>query len=197
MKAVETNLLKFMQGTKQFIIPIYQRKYSWTIKQCRQLWNDIVRVAEDEKIRGHFVGSIVYIEQGLYQVSSVPQLLVIDGQQRLTTLTLLLLALGKAIEESGQTLDMTKKKIMNYYLVNSEEEGELYHKLILTQSDKDTLINLILDKKLPEEYSPRVYENYHFFAESIKNSGIDLNKLYQGISKLIIVDISLDRDQAC
>ena len=194
MKAVETNLLKFMQGTKQFIIPIYQRKYSWTIKQCRQLWNDIVRAAEDEKIKGHFVGSIVYIEQGLYQVSSVPQLLVIDGQQRLTTLTLLLLALGKAIEESGQSLDITKKKIMNYYLVNSEEEGELYHKLILTESDKDTLINLILDKKLPEEYSPRVYENYHFFAESIKNSGIDLNKLYQGISKLIIVDISLDRD---
>lgn len=194
MKAVETNLLKFMQGTKQFIIPIYQRKYSWTIKQCRQLWNDIVRAAEDEKIKGHFVGSIVYIEQGLYQVSSVPQLLVIDGQQRLTTLTLLLLALGKAIEESGQSLDITKKKIMNYYLVNSEEEGELYHKLILTQSDKDTLINLILDKKLPEEYSPRVYENYNFFAESIKNSGIDLNKLYKGISKLIIVDISLDRD---
>jgi len=194
VKAVETNLLKFMQGTKQFIIPIYQRKYSWTMKQCRQLWNDIVRAAEDEKIKGHFVGSIVYIEQGLYQVSSVPQLLVIDGQQRLTTLTLLLLALGKAIEESGQTLDMTKKKIMNYYLVNSEEEGELYHKLILTESDKDTLINLILDKTLPEEYSPRVYENYNFFAESIKNSGIDLNKLYKGISKLIIVDISLDRD---
>jgi len=62
VKAVETNLLKFMQGTKQFIIPIYQRKYSWTIKQCRQLWNDIVRAAEDEKIKGHFVGSIVYID---------------------------------------------------------------------------------------------------------------------------------------
>lgn len=194
MKAVETNLLKFLQGTKQFIIPIYQRKYSWTINQCRQLWNDIVRAAEDEKVKGHFVGSIVYIERGLYQISSVPQLLVIDGQQRMTTLTLFLLALGKAIEESGQTWGITKKKIMNYYLVNNEEEGDLYHKLILTKSDKDTLINLVSDKKLPEEYSVRVMENFNFFLESIKNSGIDLNKLNEGISKLIVVDISLDRD---
>ncbi|MGF9798900.1 GmrSD restriction endonuclease domain-containing protein [Brevibacillus agri] len=194
MKAVETNLLKFLQGTKQFIIPIYQRKYSWTINQCRQLWNDIVRAAEDEKIKGHFVGSIVYIERGLYQISSVPQLLVIDGQQRMTTLTLFLCALGKAIEESGQIWDITRKKIMNYYLVNNDEEGELYHKLILTQSDKDTLISLISDKKLPEEYSQRVYENFNFFLENIKNSGIDLNKLFQGVSKLIVVDISLDRD---
>lgn len=194
MKAVETNLLKFLQGTKQFIIPIYQRKYSWTINQCRQLWNDIVRAAEDEEVKGHFVGSIVYIERGLYQISSVPQLLVIDGQQRMTTLTLFLLALGKAIEESGQTWDITKKKIMNYYLVNNEEDGDLYHKLILTKSDKGTLINLVLDKKLPEEYSVRVMENFNFFLESIKNSGIDLNKLNKGISKLIVVDISLDRD---
>ncbi len=194
MKASETNFLKFLQGTKQFIIPIYQRKYSWTIQQCRQLWNDVVRAATEDQIKGHFVGSIVYIEKGLYQISSVPQLLVIDGQQRMTTLTLFLLALGKAIEESGQSFDMTKKKIMNYYLVNNDEEGELYNKLILTQSDKDTLISLIADKKIPEEYSQRVYENYTFFLEQIKKSEIDLNKLYQGIAKLIVVDISLDRD---
>ncbi|MGG1940403.1 DUF262 and DUF1524 domain-containing protein [Paenibacillus polymyxa] len=194
MKAVETNLLKFLQGTKQFIIPIYQRKYSWTINQCRQLWSDILRAADDEKIKGHFVGSIVYIERGLYQISSVPQLLVIDGQQRMTTLTLFLCALGKAIEESGQVFEITRKKIMNYYLVNNDEEGDMFHKLILTQSDKETLISLISDKKLPDEYSQRVYENYNFFLENIKNSGINLNKLYQGVSKLIVVDISLDRD---
>lgn len=194
MKAVETNLLKFLQGTKQFIIPIYQRKYSWTISQCRQLWNDILRAAEDEKIKGHFVGSIVYIERGLYQISSVPQLLVIDGQQRMTTLTLFLLALGKAIEESDQPCDITRRKIMNYYLVNNDEEGDQYHKLILTKSDKDTLISLTSEKSLPEEFSQRVYENYNFFIDSIKKSEIDLNKLFQGIAKLIVVDISLDRD---
>lgn len=194
MKASETNFLKFMQGTKQFIIPIYQRKYSWTIQQCRQLWNDIVRASEDDQIKGHFVGSVVYIEKGLYQISSVPQLLVIDGQQRMTTLSLLLLALGNAIEKSGQSHDITKRKIINYYLVNNEEEGELYYKLILTQSDKDTLIHLLSEKKMPNEYSQRVYENYSFFVDAIQKSGIDLNKLYQGISKLIVVDISLNRD---
>jgi uncharacterized protein with ParB-like and HNH nuclease domain len=89
MKANETNFLKFLQHPNQFVIPIYQRTYSWTLKQCQQLWHDIVRAAEDKEISGHFVGSIVYIEGGLYQVASVPQLLVIDGQQRLTTLSLL------------------------------------------------------------------------------------------------------------
>ncbi|MFD0619683.1 DUF262 domain-containing protein [Paenibacillus sp. GCM10027629] len=194
MKAQETNFLKFMQGTKQFVIPIYQRKYSWTIQQCRQLWNDIVRAAEDDQLKGHFVGSIVYIEKGLYQISSVPQLLVIDGQQRMTTLTLFLLALGKAIEDSGQTYDITRKKIMNYYLVNNDEENEMFYKLVLTKSDKNTLIHLLSDKYLPDEHSKRVSENYSFFLDAIKKSGIDLNKLYRGISKLIVVDIALDRD---
>ncbi|WP_213532067.1 DUF262 and DUF1524 domain-containing protein [Paenibacillus sp. J45TS6] len=194
MKASETNFLKFLQGTKQFIIPIYQRKYSWTIHQCKQLWNDIVRASSDEQIKGHFVGSIVYIEKGLYQISSVPQLLVIDGQQRMTTLNLLLLALGKAIEEREERYEVTRKKIMNYYLVNSEEEGDDYHKLLLTQSDNETLIRLVLDKELPEEYSQRLVENYNYFLENLRKSDTDLNGIYRGLSKLIVVDISLDRD---
>ena len=194
MKASETNLLKFLQGSKQFIIPIYQRKYSWTIDQCKQLWNDIVRASKDEEIKAHFVGSIVYIEKGLYQISAVPQLLVIDGQQRMTTLTLLLLALAEAIKESDEKHEITSRKIKNYYLVNNDEEDDLYHKLILTKTDKETLISLINEKELPKEYSLRVYENYQFFLEQIKKSSIDLNVLYQGMLKLIIVDISLDRD---
>ncbi|MGE8207468.1 GmrSD restriction endonuclease domain-containing protein [Heyndrickxia sp. NPDC080065] len=194
MKASETNLLKFLQGTKQFIIPIYQRKYSWTLEQCKQLWNDIVRAANDEDIKGHFVGSIVYIEKGIYQISAVPQLLVIDGQQRMTTLTLLMIALRNAIKESDQKFEITSKKITNYYLVNNEEEDELYYKLLLTQTDKETLLSLIDNNELPDEYSQRIVENFHFFLEQIKNSGIDLNLLYRGISKLIVVDISLDRD---
>ncbi|MGG0814638.1 DUF262 domain-containing protein [Paenibacillus alvei] len=63
MKASETNFLKFLQGTKQFIIPIYQRKYSWTLNQCKQLWNDILRAAHDENMKGHFIGSVVYVEK--------------------------------------------------------------------------------------------------------------------------------------
>jgi uncharacterized protein with ParB-like and HNH nuclease domain/predicted transport protein len=194
MKASETNFLKFLQGTKQFIIPIYQRKYSWTIEQCKQLWNDIVRAAKDEEIKGHFVGSIVYIEKGLYQISAVPQLLVIDGQQRMTTLTLLLTALGKALKESEEKTEITSKKVKNRYLVNDDEDDDLYFKLALTQSDKETLFSLLDGNELQEDYSPRIIENYEFFLDQIKKSNVSLNALYQGIAKLIIVDISLDRD---
>lgn len=195
MKASEANFLNFMQGTKQFIVPIYQRKYSWTKQQCKQLWNDIVRAGKDDSIDGHFAGSIVYIGKGVYQSTAVPQLLVIDGQQRMTTLTLLLMALRKAIEESEGSFDITKKKITNYYLVNNEEEEDLYYKLILTQGDKSTLLNLVTEDPLPKEYSQRLYENYHFFLEQIRDGKINLNQLYKGISKLMIVDISLEKDK--
>jgi uncharacterized protein with ParB-like and HNH nuclease domain len=106
LKAVQTNFLEFLRGTKQLIIPIYQRNYSWTKKQYNQLCDDIVRSASDPKIPGHFIGSIVYIESGLYQVSSVPQLLLIDGQQRITTLSLLLAALSKVLANGNIETDI-------------------------------------------------------------------------------------------
>jgi uncharacterized protein with ParB-like and HNH nuclease domain len=84
MKATEAKLLDFLKKSPQFVIPIYQRTYSWTARECRQLWDDILRTGSDDAIAAHFVGSIVYIEKGLYQVSSQSPLLVIDGQQRLT-----------------------------------------------------------------------------------------------------------------
>ncbi len=195
MKATETNFLKFLKEPKQFVIPIYQRTYSWTLKQCQQLWHDIIRAAEDETISGHFLGSVVYIERGLYQVTSVPQLLIIDGQQRLTTLSLLLAALAKALEESGEKLETSRRKIESYFLFNNEEEGDARYKLLLTQSDKETFIRLIEDRELPDEKSRRIVENYEYFASQIRKRDIDLNSLYRGISKLIIVDISLDRDR--
>lgn len=194
MEAKQTNCLKFLKQPNQFVIPIYQRTYSWTIKQCQQLWRDIIRAAEDDTVSGHFIGSVVYIEHGLYHVSSVPQLLIIDGQQRLTTLSILLAALGKAIEASGDNLQTSRKKIENYYLFNNEEEGETRYKLLLTQNDKETFIRLIEERDLPTVPSQRIVENYKFFESQIRKQEIDLNRLYQGISKLIIVDIALNRE---
>lgn len=195
MKATETKLLKFLKEPKQFVIPIYQRTYSWTLQQCQQLWHDILRAAGDETESGHFIGSIVYIEHGLYHVTSVPQLLIIDGQQRLTTLLILLASLGKAIEAAGNNLEISRKKIENYYLFNNQEEGEARYKLLLTQSDKETFIRLIENRELPSVASQRIIENYKYFESQIRKTKIDLNDLYQGISKLIIVDIALERDR--
>ena len=103
MKASEANFLEFLQGPRQFIIPIYQRTYSWTIKQCSKLWDDIEEAAAKESISAHFIGSIVYINRGLYHATSVPELLVIDGQQRLTTLSILLAALGEKMSRRPET----------------------------------------------------------------------------------------------
>src|SRR6202167_282935 len=97
MKATEAKLLDFLKKSPQFVIPIYQRTYSWTDKECRQLWDDIVRTGSNDAVSAHFVGSIVYIEKGLSQVSIQSPHLVIDGQQRLTTVTLLIAALAKAL----------------------------------------------------------------------------------------------------
>ncbi|MGH3902827.1 MAG: DUF262 domain-containing protein [Pseudonocardiaceae bacterium] len=87
MKATEARLLEFLRKSPQLIIPIYQRTYSWTESECRQLWDDILRTGRNDTISAHFVGSIVYIEKSLYQVSTQSPLLVIDGQQRLTTVS--------------------------------------------------------------------------------------------------------------
>jgi uncharacterized protein with ParB-like and HNH nuclease domain len=191
MKASEVPLTKFLDGTRQFIIPIYQRTYSWTEKECEKLWNDIIQVAKNKDIPAHFIGSIVYIEKGLYQVSDVPQLLVIDGQQRLTTLTLLLAAFGDALDKQENDEGITSKKISKYFF-NYEETGDKHYKLILTQSDEVTLINILEKRTIPEKYSKNIVNNYKFFQNQITKNEVDLNTLYEGIRKLIIVDISLD-----
>lgn len=133
MKATEAKLIEFLKKSPQFVIPIYQRTYSWTEKECRQLWDDIVRTGRDDKLVAHFVGSIVYVEKGLSNLTTQEPLLVIDGQQRLTTLTLLLAALAKALEkqEEGnrEPVDgFSPRKLRNYYLLNPEEEGERHYK---------------------------------------------------------------------
>jgi len=193
MRADETNLLKFLNGPKQFIIPIYQRTYSWTQLECRQLWNDVVRAGKDDSISGHFVGSIVYVEKGLYQISAVPKFLVIDGQQRLTTISLLLSALSKAVKDSGDSLDMSSEKLKSYYLLNDKEDGDLKYKLVLTKSDKDTLFKVVDHKDLTDDDSLRLKDNYEYFVEQI--SKCDLEVVYQGVAKLILIDVSLDRER--
>ncbi|SDZ79282.1 Uncharacterized conserved protein, contains ParB-like and HNH nuclease domains [Thalassobacillus cyri] len=196
MKATETNLLQFLKGPKQFVIPIYQRTYSWTKKQCAQLWGDIERAAKNENLSGHFMGSVVYVEKGLYHVTSVPKLLVIDGQQRLTTLSLILNAFSQLIEEEEKKATLiTAKKTRNYYLLNQDEEEEEHYKLLLTQKDRNTYIDLLEKRELDQEYSNRVVENHYFFKETMKRSELTLDEIYKGISKLIMVDISLDRDK--
>ena len=195
MKATEAKFLDFLKKSPQFVIPIYQRTYSWTERECRQLWDDIVRTGSNDAISAHFVGSIVYIEKGLYQVSSQSPLLVIDGQQRLTTVTLILEALARQLGDSEPVDGFSAKKLRSYFLLNPLEDAERGFKLLLTQTDKTSLLALVQQKALPINQSLRVTENFAFFKEQVKNLGADLPALCNGLAKLVVVDIALSRDQ--
>lgn len=195
MKATEARLLDFLKRSQQFVIPIYQRTYSWSEQQCRQLWDDILRAGQRDDISAHFIGSVVYIEQGLYQVSGISPLLVIDGQQRLTTAMLLLEALSRHLGDEELIDGFSAMKLRNYYLLNPYESGERGYKLLLTETDKDSLLALIKQKPLPENGSQRIEANFNFFDEQISKLGDDLISLCRGLSKLLIVDVALNRGQ--
>lgn len=195
MKATEAKLLNFLKRSPQFVIPIYQRTYSWTQKECRQLWDDIVRCGSSDKIAVHFVGSIVYVEDGLSQVTQQSPLLVIDGQQRLTSVTLLLATLANVVGDEEPFDGFSQRKIKNYYLLNPEETGERHFKLLLSQTDKTSLNALVGDGELPQQPSVRVMANYKLFESWIKTENVDLAVVCKGLAKLVVVDVALTRDQ--
>lgn len=195
MKATEAKLLEFLKKSPQFVVPIYQRTYSWTERECRQLWDDIIRTGENDAVSAHFVGSIVYVEKGLYSVSSQSPLLVIDGQQRLTTVTLLIEALARTLGDSEPLEGFSARKLRNYYLLNPEESGERHYKLILSQTDKASVVALLGAQPRPKEHSIRVEANFELFRQRLLEVKNDLPALCKGLAKLVIVDISLNRDQ--
>jgi uncharacterized protein with ParB-like and HNH nuclease domain/predicted transport protein len=195
MKATEAKLLAFLKKSPQFVIPIYQRTYSWTERECRQLWDDVVRAGSSPAVTGHFVGSIVYIEQGLFQVATLSPLLVIDGQQRLTTVTLLIAALAEALGSTEPVEGFSARKLRNYYLLNPEEDGERHFKLLLSQTDKATLTSLVGQAPLPAEQSVRVASNFELFKSWLSDSACDLAVICQGLAKLVVVDVALARGQ--
>lgn len=195
MKATEAKFLSFLQKSPQFVIPIYQRTYSWTEKQCQQLWDDIVRAGANDNIVVHFIGSIVYIEQGLSQVTHQTPLLVIDGQQRLTTLSLLIEALARALGDSEPIDGFSAPKLREYYLTNRLEKGDRFYKLLLSQTDNASLKAIITNSELPNNPSQRIMQNFHLFTHLLAQYQENLALICMGIAKLVVVDIALSRDQ--
>lgn len=187
--------MDFLKKSPQFIIPIYQRSYSWTERECRQLWDDIIRTGKNDTVSAHFIGSIVYVEKGLFSVSSWSPLLVIDGQQRLTTLTLLIEALARTLGDSEPLDGFSSRKLREYYMLNPLEKGERRYKLLLSQTDKNSLLALLDQQSQPKECSIRITENFALFEKLIDELEDSLQILCKGLAKLIIVDISLNRNQ--
>ncbi|GAA7043925.1 DUF262 and DUF1524 domain-containing protein [Helicobacter pylori] len=198
MKADAIKLLDFIGKSqeKQFVIPIYQRVYSWEKEQCEQLWDDIVKTGGNDQMNGHFIGSIVFVQDDIYTTSH-NEFLIIDGQQRLTTIMLLLTALRDHLNDEDEFLEkFSCQKIQNRYLINSDEKDDKRFKFILSEPDRDTLLSLIdKNRRKPSEPSSKIMENFKLFEEWIRKNTNQLETIFKGLDRLMVVEISLERDK--
>lgn len=193
MKANELPINTFLQNQNvQFVIPVYQRNYDWSPNECRELINDVISV-ETENRGTHFIGSIVFIHEGVYSTSEVRELVIIDGQQRLTTINILYVALYRYAKENG--LLQESEMLYDMFLINKYVHNEA-SKLKLKQTDNNSkafkAIMLGTEKEF-DSYS-NVIENYNYFKSRI-NSDEDFHTIKNGLKRLIFVEISLERDK--
>ena len=198
MKAVDANLLELLKKCERFIVPIYQRVYSWGNDECEQLWTDIVRAGRTAGLSNHFTGSIVYIESDHGNIVAREPDLLIDGQQRVTTVTLLLAALaahldGLPEEEREPVEGFAPQKIRGLYLTNPFESGDKFFKLTLSKRDKDALKAVVRNAPLPSSDS-RVIDNYEFFVGLLSRADhATVIEVCRGLAKLVVVDVKLVR----
>jgi uncharacterized protein with ParB-like and HNH nuclease domain len=175
----------------QFIIPVYQRNYDWTNAQCKQLLEDIIEVGNKTINDNHFVGSIVFIHEGIYTTSEVNPLVIIDGQQRLTTITLLYLALYKYAKNNGMEEKATE---INETILINRFVTEDSSKLKLKQTDVNARAFKFLmsdnDSNDYSEYS-RLIENFNYFSKQV--NGDSFKVIIDGLNRLLFVEISLER----
>ena len=194
MNAQDQPITQVLNGAKQFIVPIFQRDYSWGTKQCKQLWDDIIRVGSDENVKSHFLGSVVYVAAEETN-AAITRWLLIDGQQRITTIILLLAALRDRMLELGLPAENvpSAEEVEDYYLINRHGKNDRRYKLHLRRADHDT-VSALLDKKgIPSNPSEAVKENYNFLRNLVSNS--EIKAVYAGIAKLVVVDVCLTRGQ--
>jgi uncharacterized protein with ParB-like and HNH nuclease domain len=196
MKAGEQKLTRFFQNQDtQFVIPVYQRNYDWESgsnnSQCKQLLDDILHIGQNDNKTSHFIGSIVYIHDDVYHHASTKTLTIIDGQQRITTLTLLLSALHhKAKKSNNQRL---AEQIYNQYLINPYADNDNEKIKLKPTSNNRNALKFLLDYGNEREFGEysRLIENYNYFFDRINIENIDI--INQGLNKLIYVDIALER----
>lgn len=189
MDVEKGSIYKLLNGQHQYIVPVYQRKYSWRKdEQCARLWRDIVAMEKNKKL--HFVGSIVSVAEKV-SLMGVHKSLIIDGQQRMTTLTLLMIALRDYLLENN-----LPDKITTESLKNINQTGDDVYKLLLTEEDREVMTNLIEHRPIStEQQESRIYQNFLYFQERVLSGELTPDQIYESISRLTIVAIILDRDQ--
>ena len=191
MKATDQPFSSIIEGNKQFKIPVFQRDYRWTSAQCAQLWTDLTRNHTAD--RGHFIGSIVCIAGEA--AAAFGRWLVVDGQQRLTSLTLLMIALRDHIRSTGWTGadedSPTPERIDAYFVQNMHQPGDRRYKLLLRRTDDATLRALVDESARPEPFSTLVVDAYEYFRSLVQDC--DPGLIYREVSRLNVVDVTLDQ----
>ena len=187
------SIYNLLNGQCQYIIPVYQRKYSWQAEvHCARLWNDIVKMEKGHK-KHHFVGSIVSIAEKK-ALMGVQKQLIIDGQQRMTTLSILMIALRDYLKEIMPEEDF-EDNITDMVLKNPKRKGEDAYKMLLTDTDKEIMIKLVDGMKISENEDSQIYTNYLYFRRKVAEGVLSPEQIYESISKLDIVGIILDKEQ--
>ena len=191
MKGSEAKMIEFMEGAgKRYIIPVYQRKYDWKEDNCRQLYEDLKKIVRDNR-ESHFFGSIV---SSVIGNGASTEYHIIDGQQRLTTVSLLLLAIRNLIRQKKITAqeDRLDDQINDRFLVSPWAKEEDKIKLRPVKSDREALAKLYGEE---EDYDPasNLTLNYRFFCDQILKEEVSVDELYAAIGKLEIISITLDQ----
>lgn len=187
------SIYKLLNGQSQYVIPVYQRKYSWNAdEQCARLWKDIVNMVKQKK-QHHFVGSIVNVAE-TNSPMGLNKYLIIDGQQRMTTLSLLMIALRDYLIATGKDAD-ADTSITNMILKNPNRKGEQAYKMLLTDTDRDVMIKLIDKFPIKENEDSKIYQNYLYFKDRVAEGVLTPQEIYESIAKLLIVSITLDKSQ--
>lgn len=191
MQAKETKLQDIIEGTKQYVIPLFQRTYSWTSKEWEVLWKDLVELCESDNPKTHFIGSIVNMPT-VSVPEGVAKYLLIDGQQRLTTIFILLALLrNKAREIQNQGF---ADEINNTLLVNPYKKGNDYYKLMPTQVDRNAF-NQLIDGTQPANASTQISLAYSYFEKKLRQNILEPDLLKKIITTYFsVVSIVLDSD---
>jgi uncharacterized protein with ParB-like and HNH nuclease domain len=190
MQASETKLQQIIEGTKQYVVPLFQRAYSWKKSEWQVLWNDIAELCSVDNPRPHFMGSIVTMPT-VAVPEGVGKFLLIDGQQRLTTTFILLCALRDKARQSEEP--EVAEEIDNTILVNPYKKGLDYYKILPTQLDREAFRRLIDNESLIE--TNPISECYLFFERKIRQSQLEFQKIKRVIcSNLSVVSVVLSNE---
>ena len=192
MKGSEMKLVAYMQGSnKRFVIPVYQRNYDWKIENCKQLFDDLVKVIRNGR-KSHFFGSIVSVYN---PDGSNDEFLVIDGQQRLTTVSLLLLAMYNLLEKGivKPAKASLSERIYETYLVDKWQDDDTRIKLKPVKNDRMAFSKLFDDESEHIKES-NLTINYNYFYERIQKEEITIDELFDSLSRLEIISITLNQD---